>query len=124
MNVHFDKSRKRLSQALKNLEDVVKEKIREAGLNAEILGVNSNEFCDKTHAQFIEQTSVLNSLGNEVNHLQKELSEIGKETEFLRETNKALSEKIKNFRQQKNDLTQAIEDDLAVIHEIIEKYDG
>lgn len=124
MNSRFDKSRKRLSCALKNLEDVVKEKIHEAGLNAEILGVNSNEFCNETHTQFIEQTSAFNSLSDEVNRLQKELSELGKETEFLRETNKSLGEKIKNFRQQKNDLTQAIEDDLAVIHEVIEKYDN
>ncbi len=124
MNARFDRSRKRLSHALKNLEDVVKEKIHEAGLNAEILAVNSNEFCNESHVQFIEQTSAINSLNEEVNRLQKELSELGKEAEFLRETNQALREKIESTRHQKDDLVKAIETDLTIIHEIIEKYDG
>ncbi|MBU6140782.1 MAG: hypothetical protein KGP29_04410 [Proteobacteria bacterium] len=124
MNAKFDRSRKRLSHALKNLEEAIKEKIREAGRNAEMLAVNSDKFCDENHVQFVEQNSAINSLKEEVNRLQNELSEIGKEAEFLRETNRALREKIENNRNQKNNLVKEIEDDLARIGEVIEKYDS
>lgn len=124
MNSKFDQSRKRLSDVLKNLENVVKDKIHEASLNAEILGVNSNEHCDKTHAQFIEQTAAINNLQAEVNRLQNELAYLGQEAEFLRESNKTLKEEIENFRQKRDDLVQEIEVDLTMIHEAIEKYDS
>lgn len=119
MNPRFDKSRKNLSVALNQLENAIKEKIHEASLlAAEDIGE------DEVDAKIAEQTAMINKLSEEVNRLQNELSEIGKENEFLTENNKALWQRIENFTRQKNELIVAIESDLAVIHEVIEKYDG
>jgi chromosome segregation ATPase len=113
MNPRFDRSRKNLSAALKNLEEAIKEKVREASLLA---GSDADSE--------VEQQAAINKLNEEVNRLQNELSELGKEVEFLTEKNKILWQRIENFDQQKNDLVIAIEADLALIHEVIEKYDG
>lgn len=109
----FNQARKHLSDALKNLEEAVREKIREASLSQESLTTNDES-----------KSVVISRIGTEINRLQKELSELGKETEFLRETNKVLGQRIENFHQQKNDLAEAIEVDLAALHEVIEKYDS
>lgn len=119
MNPRFDRSRKNLSTALNRLEDVIKEKIHEASLLAD-----GNAGDDEVDAKIIEQNAMLNKLSEEVNSLQNELSELGKENEFLKENNKILWNRIENFNRQKNDLVTAIEADLVLIHEVIEKYDG
>ena len=109
----FNQARKHLSAALKNLEEAVKERIHEASLNTELLTTDDES-----------KSVAISRIGTEVNRLQNELSELGQETEFLRETNKVLGQRIENFRQQKNDLVEAMEVDLAAIHEVIEKYDS
>lgn len=119
MNPRFDRSRKNLAAALNQLESAVKEKIREASLLA-VGDVGE----DEVDAKIIEQNAVITKLSGEVNRLQNQLSELGKENEFLTQNNKTLWQRIENFTQQKNDLVAAIEVDLAIIHEVIEKYDG
>ena len=118
MNPRFDKSRKNLSVVLKNLEEVVKEKIHEAS----ILKV-SDQNADEVDAKIIEQNALIVKLNEEVNRLQNELSELGKEAEFLKENNKTLWHRIESFNRQKTDLVTAIEADLVLIREVMEKYD-
>ncbi len=109
----FNQARKQLSAALKNLEEAVKEKIHEALLNTDLLATDDES-----------KLVAMSRMGIEVNHLQNELAELGKEAEFLRETNKILGQRISIFRQQKNNLVDAVEADLAAIHEVIGKYDS
>lgn len=113
MNRRFDKSRKNLSAALSNLEEAIKEKVHEASL---LSGSDADSE--------VNQQVAINKLNEEVNRLQNELSELGKEVEFLTEKNKTLWQRIENFDQQKNDLITSIEADLTIIKEVIEKYDG
>lgn len=115
----FNEARKQLAFALKNLEEVTKEKVRESTLHTKLLHAD-----DEIQTRLAEQAEVMDSLQSEVNRLQTELSDLGKETEFLRETNKTLGQRIENFRQQKNDLVKAIEADITTIHKVIEKYDS
>jgi len=119
MNPRFDRSRKNLATALNQLENAIKEKIREASLLA--VGEVGE---DEAEAKIIEQNAMITKLSGEVNRLQNQLSELGKENEFLTQNNKTLWQRIENFTQQKNDLIKAIESDLTLIHEVIEKYDS
>jgi chromosome segregation ATPase len=112
MNPRFDRSRKNLSAALKNLEETVKEKINEAASSGL---VSKNSSGDK---------AAISKLNDEVNRLQNELSELGREAEFLKESNKTLWQRVENFNRQKNELVTAIESDLTAIDEVIKKYDS
>ena len=115
--IRFENSRKKLSQALKNLEEVVKKKLHEL---AQSKVLNSSQNDEKNlGAKIIEQDHIIESLNSEINNLQENLAELGKETEFLSAKNKAISERISENKPQQSGLIQALEADLIRIEEII-----
>ncbi|OFW80490.1 MAG: hypothetical protein A2887_05140 [Alphaproteobacteria bacterium RIFCSPLOWO2_01_FULL_40_26] len=117
--IRFEKARKRLADMLKNLEEVIKEKLHEAAINS--IDISDNE--KGAQAWMIGQEGVIQNLNEEINNLQKSLSDLGKETEFLREKNQVLANKISKFRDEGKSLIEAIEADLLHIEEVI-KNDG
>jgi 5-methylcytosine-specific restriction endonuclease McrBC regulatory subunit McrC len=119
--IRFEAARKRLSESLKNLERVVKEKLHQAATESRMLKVGSSE--EDSESKLLQQAGIIQNLNSEINNLQKNLSELGKETEFLNEQNKALGGKITAFRSEKNSLIDAIEADLWRIEEIITNED-
>lgn len=119
MNPRFDRSRKNLSAALKQLEEAVKDKIKDS--SSHHLDINDSH---EINAAIIEKNATISKLNDEVNRLQHELSELGKEAEFLKESNKALWQRIESFNHQKNSLVESIANDLKEIKNSIEKYDS
>lgn len=116
--IRFEKSRKRLSEVLKNLEEVVKEKIHETALDSKMIDI-SDRNNESSRGQIIEQAAVIQNLNSEINKLQKNLSDLGSESEFLTEKNKLLGERIQELRTQSKSLIDAIEADLLHIEEAI-----
>jgi len=114
----FEKSRKRLAQVLKNLEEVVKDKIHETAINAKMIDV-SDDIASSANARLIEQSSMIQNLNEEINNLQKNLSELGKETESLSEENKNLTAKFNKFQKECKKLVEEIEADIIKIEEVI-----
>lgn len=117
--IRFETARKRLSESLKNLESTVKEKFHQAVIDSRMLDVAE----DSEDSQAITQSTIIQNLNHEINKLQKNFSDLGKETEFLNEQNKVLSKKITETRAEKNSLVKAIEADLLKIEEIINEED-
>lgn len=113
----FDKARKRLSSALKELEEITKEKIHEAS-EQQIKIISDNKDGDEAGLGGRYSLPAYN-LSTQVNQLQNELSEVGKEVEFQREKNKTLLDRIQNFQQEKTHLAEAIERDIIEIERII-----
>lgn len=116
--IRFEKSRKRLSEVLRNLEEVVKEKIHETAIDSKMIDI-SDASNGSSRAQIIEQAAVIQNLNYEINKLQKNLSELGNEGEFLSEKNKLLGERIQELRTQSKILIDAIEADLLQVEETI-----
>ena len=114
----FEKSRKRLAQVLKNLEEVVKDKIHETAINAKMIDV-SDDIASIANARLIEQSSMIQNLNEEINNLQKNLSELGKETETLNEENKNLTTKLNKFQKESKKLIESIEADIIKIEEVM-----
>ncbi len=110
-NDRFQKARKRLSEALKSLEDITKEKIHETAMQKGIVDNN----------RAIEESIVIQNLNKEVNNLQQNLEELGDELELANRKNKTLTEKINNYRSKGFSLVNAIETDLARIEDIIKQ---
>lgn len=119
----FTKVRGDLSVALQNLEDVVKDKLHDSSLNNVIPTFTDGDE-NKIYTTITEQAKIIKNLNGETNHLQKELSELGKETEFLREVNKSLGKRLKDFKNEKNALTTSLDNDLEEIYKIIKRYDS
>ncbi len=113
--IRFETARKNLSESLKNLEKTVKEKFHQAVIDAKMLDIAG----DHGDEQALTQSTIIQNLNHEINKLQKNLSDLGKETEFLNEQNKVLSKKITETRTEKNSLVKSIEADLLRIEEII-----
>ena len=74
----FAKSRDRLALALKNLEEIVTNKIHETALNARMLEVAGNDD-DALRSRLLEQLAIVQNLNEELNKIQKINSEISKE---------------------------------------------
>lgn len=110
----FEQSRKRLSDTLKNLEEVVQDKIHETAIDSKMIDV-SDDSSAAASAKVIEQEAVIQNLNEEINKLQKNLSELGNENEFLNEKAKVLGTKFNEFREQGKKLLDAIEVELASI---------
>ena len=110
----FDKARDRLAQALKNLEEIVIEKIKETSIDTQMLNaVNTNG------TSLVEQSIIINNLSEELNKIQKTMREIDKENEFLKDKNQFFADKIFKFKSQGSNLIQAVESDLVRVKEII-----
>jgi hypothetical protein len=116
--IRFEKSRKRLSQALQNLEEIVKDKIHEASVNGRIIN-NSSAGFEVANNRILEQDAIIQNLNSEINDLQKNLSELGAESESLEEENKILAKKLKTFQTNSEKIISAIEADLVKIEEVI-----
>jgi chromosome segregation ATPase len=115
----FETARKRLSESLKTLEKTVKEKLHQAAIESKMLDVSENE--EEAQAKVVQQETIIQNLNEEINNLQKNLSDLGKEADFLNEKNRTLSEKISDSRNEKKSLLEAIEADLTKIENIINK---
>ena len=112
----FDKARRRLSEMLQELEEVVKNKIHEASeLQVKIVG-NDDESSQINVGGYVSSSG---SLAAEINRLQNDLSEVGKETEFQKDRNQILIKKITNFQQEKLRLVENIERSIAEIEKLI-----
>ena len=95
--IRFEKARERLSEALKNLEEVVKKKFHEEAIYSRMIDGDNNGY-SVSQSRMIEQSQIIQNLNSEINNLQKNLSELGKETDFLREKNEMLIRKITKMK--------------------------
>jgi len=116
--IRFENARKRLSTALKELENVMKEKLHESAIEARMID-RDEDGGSSHHAKLIEQSTIIENLNSEINNLQKNLLEVGKQSDFLNEKNKVLGEKLGKFRERGASLVEAIEADIARIAEVI-----
>ncbi len=114
----FEKARKRLSEALKNIEAVIKDKISEVDFQARIVDADDN-YETAAEAVIAEQKATIKHLNSEINRLQKSMAEVGSEVEFLNEKNHILSKRKDDFVKQKNYLIHLIENDLQEIRKLI-----
>lgn len=112
--IRFENARKRLSHALENLEDVMKRKLHEEAIESRMIRA-----ADDSDAEILEQATTIQNLNLEINNLQKALSDLGRETEFLNTKNKIFAEKLSAIRGEQLGLIEAIETDLAKISEAI-----
>ncbi len=115
--IRFEKSRKRLAEVLRNLEEVVKEKIHETAINSKIIDGRDNN--DNNQSQLAEQVITIQNLNSEINRLQKSLSDLGNDNEFLSEKNKALGQRIQDLKNESKTLIDEIEANLIKIEEAI-----
>lgn len=116
--IRFEKSRKRLSEVLRNLEEVVKDKIHETAIDSKMIDV-SDDLSSSAQAKVIEQEAVIQNLNEEINKLQKNLSDLGNENEFLNDKSKILGKKFDELRNTGRNLLDAIDVELAAIEEAI-----
>lgn len=121
--IRFDKARKKLSDAFKNLEDVMKQKLHEAAIQSTMIGASENDVGGR-QAQIVEQLATIQSLNLEINNLQKNLINAGNETDFLNEKNKFLAEKFSKLQKESLCFIEAIETDIALIEEVIKNHDS
>jgi len=114
----FEKARKRLSSTLNNLEAVMKEKLHEAALENKMINISLNDF--KQHeARLVEQSNIIQNLHHEINNLQKNLEDLGRENEFLTTENHLLEQNFFHLHKQGSNLIESITSDLAQIEEIV-----
>ena len=116
----FDNSRAKLSESLKYLEDVIKNKIQETAISAKTAKISENQ--KSVEIKFIEQEAIIKNLNQEINNLQKSLEQAGKEVEFLKENNKSLGNRLNSIKQN-SEIIKLIEEDLLKIEEIINQED-
>jgi predicted nucleic acid-binding Zn-ribbon protein len=113
----FESARKRLSDALHDLEKILKQKIHQAAIESRI--INHNETGARLETKVFEQAAMIQTLNQEINNLQKLLSDLGGEIEFISEKNKIISKKTEDFRIQGPNLIKAIESDIARIEDLL-----
>ncbi len=113
-NLRFEEARKRLANALGNLEDVVKNKLHEEASSSRL--IRSTE---DSQAKIIQQEIIIQKLNLEINNLQQNLSDLGQENEFLNTKNKIFAEKLINLRQERLEIIAEISSDLNKIFSAI-----
>jgi hypothetical protein len=116
----FDNSRKKLANSLKNLEEIIKEKIHESAIKTRMLDESSTS----SSMRSLEQNLALEKQNQEINHLQQNLSNLEKEAEFLREKNKILTQKILHFRNQAGNIIGTVSNEICKIEEILKNHDS
>jgi hypothetical protein len=116
----FDISRKKLANTLKNLEEIIKEKIHESAIKTRMLDESSTS----SSMRSLEQNLALEKQNQEINHLQQNLSNLEKEAEFLREKNKILTQKILHFRNQAGNIIGTVSNEICKIEEILKNHDS
>lgn len=116
--IRFEKARKKLSESLQNLEDIIKNKLHETAIQSKMIDVSANDI-ENNQAMILEQANTIQNLSHEINNLQQNLLQVGKETEFLNEKNRVFAERLKIFGKYQAQAIEAIEVDLTRIEEII-----
>lgn len=114
----FEEARERLALALKNLEEIAIEKIKETAIESKMTSADNTDE-SRLHSKILEQESIIEKLTGEINKIQESLEEMGKESEFTKERNSFFANKFSDFKSHGASLIQAIEDDLIKIQEII-----
>jgi hypothetical protein len=97
-------AKEKLSSAFMDLEAAMLEKIRQIKQDA----------VSNSALSTVDQ-EMINNLNNEINYLQKSLSELGIENESLKSEN----EKLKTFQHQASEISEQIKVDLRKIKKII-----
>jgi CII-binding regulator of phage lambda lysogenization HflD len=113
-NIRFEKARKRLSSALENLEDVVKNKLHEEASSSRIISAK-----EESETKLAQQEIIIQNLTLEINNLQQSLSDLGRETEFLNTKNQIFAEKLAKLRQERLEIIAEISEDLNKIFSAI-----
>jgi len=117
-DIRFEKARKRLSTALKDLEEVMKEKLHESAFQNKMISASEDDI-ERREAVLVEQATTIQTLHHEINTLQKNLEHVGKEVEFLNSKNEALAQRMNNLKSQGSSLIEAIELDLVQVQQLI-----
>jgi predicted nucleic acid-binding Zn-ribbon protein len=116
--IRFEKARRHLAQTLRNIEEVVKDKIHETAMNSKMLDV-SGESDGSSNNKLIEQNAIIQNLNEEINDLQKNLSELGEEGDTLSDENKDLAIKLQKLQKDSRQIIELIESDLIKIEEVV-----
>lgn len=116
--IKFENSKKLLANNLKNLEEITKNKINEASLNAKIIASKSYSNSD-LQTKILEQETIIYRLNCEINNLQNNLSQLGDEIENLREEKNNLSQKLKKISEKNEKIYTEINDDILEIEKLI-----
>jgi hypothetical protein len=114
----FETSRKKLSQALKNLDATLQEKLKETA-NQNLLATNSRGFSDEK-VKIAEQETTIFNLTKELERLQESLLNADKEIDFNKEKNRALKKKLDEFLANQAKIVASVETDIARLERLIE----
>lgn len=114
----FETSRKKLSQALKNLDATLQEKLKETA-NQNLLATNSRGFNDE-RVKIAEQETAIFNLTKELERLQNSLLAADKEIDFNKEKHRALKKKLDEFLGEQAKIVLSVETDLARLERLIE----
>jgi len=116
----FEQARKKLANALKNLDETLKEKLQEASNQTKFLSASKDNFGDLQH-RLIQQSNAILNLNSEINRLQQSLAAVDKELDFNKEKNAALSQRFNEFRNKQKKSIEAIESDLSKLESKIDR---
>ena len=116
----FENSRKKLSNTLKNLEEIIKDKIQQSAIENKMLDESSST---KPIAN-LDQNLAIENQNKEISRLTQMLNDLEKEAEFLREKNKILTQKILHFRNQASNIVDAVQNDIIKIEDILKNHDS
>lgn len=116
----FENSHKKLANTLKNLEEIIKDKIQQSGIKNKIL----DESDKTTPLQNFDQNLIIENQNKEITRFTQILNDLEKEAEFLREKNKILTQKILHFRNQAINIVDAVQNDIIKIEDILKNHDS
>ena len=115
----FERARKKLADALKELDETFQAKLQEASNQTKLLEVDEDSFGD-LQSRIVQQSTAIANLTSEINRLQNSLAEADKEADFTKEKNRALSQRFAEFRGKQKSLIEAIESDLTRLEQKID----
>lgn len=116
----FENSSKKLTNTLKNLEEIIKDKIHQSTIENKML----DESCSTKPLENIDQNLIIENQNKENTRLTQMLNDLEKEAEFLREKNKILTQKILHFRNQASNIVDAVQNDIIKIEDILKNHDS
>jgi len=115
----FNSSRQNLSNSLKKLEQLVKDKIAN-NLN-ENSAINLQRDQDIAELEIHQQKLQINDLTIEINNLNQALNQVAKENELLHSRHNGLAEMRAKLNNQANEIIESVNNKLQKIEEIISK---
>ena len=115
----FNGSRLQLSNALKNLEKIVKEKLERNHHDSTAINLQDN--FEEAEIKIHQQKLQIVDLTNEIKLLQSTLNEVSKENELLHSRINGNASIRQKFNKESNQIIQSLEDKLKQIDEIILK---